>query len=44
MHAHVGILKTVLTFLDVIIVGFFWRLIAFNNADSPVGQAMAFLY
>lgn len=44
MHVHVGALKTVMTFLDVIIVGFFWRLIAFMNSQSAIGQAMAFVY
>lgn len=44
MHVHVGILKGLLTFLDVIIFGFFWRLISMSNADTSVGQAMAFIY
>ena len=44
MHVHVGLLKALMTFLDVIVVGFFWRLLAFNNADSAIGQAMAFIY
>jgi len=44
MHVHVGVLKSFLTFLDVIIFGFFWRVIALNNADTSIGQAMAFIY
>lgn len=44
MHVHIGLLKTLLTFLDVIVVGFFWRLAAFNWSDTYFGQAMAFIY
>lgn len=44
MHVHVGLLKSLLGFLDVIVFGFFWRVISLNNADTPVGQAMAFIY
>jgi hypothetical protein len=44
MHIHVGILHAVTIFASVIIVGFFWRLAAIYWSDSPVGQAMAFVY
>lgn len=44
MHVHVGLLKSFMTFLDVIVWGFFWRLLAMMNAEQPVGQAMAFIY
>lgn len=44
MHVHIGVLKSLLTFLDVIVFGFFWRLIATTNADTAIGQAMAFIY
>ena len=44
MHLHIGILHAVGVFLCVIIVGFFWRVIAGHNSDNAVGQAMAFVY
>jgi hypothetical protein len=44
MHVHVGIMLGVATFLHVIIIGFFWRLIAGHNSDNSVGQAMSFIY
>jgi hypothetical protein len=44
MHIHIGALDAVKVFLYVIIVGFFWRIIAGSLSDSPVGQAMSYLY
>lgn len=44
MHIHVGALDMVKVFLYVVIVGFFWRVIAGKMSDNPIGQAMAFLY
>lgn len=44
MHIHIGALDAAKAFLGVIIIGFFWRLIAGHLSDSPVGQAMAFVY
>jgi hypothetical protein len=44
MHIHLGILLSITTFLHVIIIGFFWRVIAGHLADSTIGQAMAFVY
>ncbi len=44
MHIHMGVRETVATFLSVIIVGFFWRLISIWNKDNAVGQAMSFIY
>ena len=44
MHIHVGALEAVKAFLAVIIVGFFWRLLAAHNADNSLGQAMSFVY
>lgn len=44
MHIHVGALDAVKVFLYVIIVGFFWRVIAGYLSDNPIGQGMAFLY
>jgi hypothetical protein len=44
MHIHVGILHAIGVFLSVVIIGFFWRIVAGMNADNPVGQAMSFIY
>jgi hypothetical protein len=44
MHIHIGALDMVKVFLYVVIVGFFWRVIAGKLSDNPIGQAMAFLY
>lgn len=44
MHLHMGVLHAVTVFASVIIVGFFWRVVAAYNANNSFGQAMAFLY
>jgi hypothetical protein len=44
MHIHLGVLHAVGVFLTVVVVGFFWRLIAGWNAGNSVGQAMSFIY
>jgi hypothetical protein len=44
MHIHIGALDAIKVFLYVIIVGFFWRIVAGMMSDSPVGQAMSYLY
>lgn len=44
MHIHIGLLKALLTFTDVIIVGFFWRWLALYFSDGPIGKAMGFIY
>lgn len=44
MHIHIGALDAVKVFLSVIVIGFFWRLLAAHNADNALGQAMSFLY
>lgn len=44
MHIHVGALDAVKVFLYVIIVGFFWRVVAGMLSDNPIGQAMSFLF
>jgi len=44
MHIHVGALDMLKVFLYVVIVGFFWRIIAGHFSDTPIGQAMAFIY
>lgn len=44
MHIHIGALDAIKVFLYVIVVGFFWRVIAGHFSENPIGQAMAFLY
>jgi hypothetical protein len=44
MHIHIGALDMLKVFLYVVIIGFFWRVVAGLMSDNPVGQAMAFLY
>lgn len=44
MHIHIGILKGLLTFTDILFYGFFWRVLSMYFSDSPVGQAMGFIY
>lgn len=44
MHIHVGALDAIKVFLYVVIVGFFWRIIAGLMSGNSLGQAMAFLY
>lgn len=44
MHIHLGLLDALKTFLAVIIIGFFWRVVASHNSQNSVGQAMAFIY
>jgi hypothetical protein len=44
MHVHIGALDAIKVFLYVVIVGFFWRTTAAALSDTPVGQAMAYLY
>lgn len=44
MHVHIGALHAIGAFLSVIVVGFFWRLLAAYNADNAMGQAMSFIY
>ena len=44
MHIHLGVLHAIGIFMSVVVVGFFWRIIASHNADNAVGQAMSFIY
>lgn len=43
-HLHVSALTAVTTFLMVLLVGAFWRLVSMRMADNSLGKAMAFLY
>jgi hypothetical protein len=44
MHIHLGALRALVTFAEVVIVGFFWRILAAHLSQNPIGQAMAFIY
>lgn len=44
MHVHIGVVLAITTFLNVIVVGAFWRLISMKYHDTALGQAMAFVY
>jgi len=44
MHVHIGLLFALTSFASVIVVGFFWRLVAMMYKDSAIGQGMAFVY
>jgi len=44
MHIHVGVLAALNIFAHVIVIGFFWRLVALLYADTAWGQAMALIY
>lgn len=44
MHIHLGLLHAVGVFASVIVIGFFWRVVAAHNKDNSVGQAMSFIY
>lgn len=44
MHIHLGVLHAVSIFMSVVIVGFFWRVLAAHNKDNALGQAMSFIY
>lgn len=44
MHIHLGVLSALVVFANVIVIGFFWRFLAMKYHNSPLGQAMAFIY
>ena len=44
IHIHLSVIGAVTAFAGVIIIGFFWRLVAMLNHTSVWGQAMAFIY
>lgn len=44
MHLHLGVLHAIGVFASVVVVGFFWRVLAAHNADNSFGQAMSFIY
>ena len=44
MHIHIGVLYGLTVFLNVIVIGFFWRFISMKYHATALGQAMAFIY
>jgi hypothetical protein len=44
MHMHVGAVAALTVFAYVLILGFLWRTLASTLSDSPIGQAMAYIY
>ncbi len=40
---HVGTIHALITFSEIIILLYFWHVIAYKYADSQWGQAMAFI-
>lgn len=44
MHVHIGLLELLKVWAYIIIGGFFWRMLAMRYSDTPVGQAMGFVY
>lgn len=44
MHVHISAMGAILTFLSIIPIAFVWRLIAMKLHNSPLGQAMAFIF
>jgi len=44
MHLHIGLIKALTTFAEVIIIGFFWRLASMYFHNTAWGQAMGFVY
>jgi hypothetical protein len=43
MHNHVSAVDAVVVFAYVIIGAVIWRTVAAHNAESPLGQAMAYI-
>jgi hypothetical protein len=44
MHVHVSLVTSFVTFLSVIIIGAFWRLLSMRLSETSIGKAMAFVY
>lgn len=44
MHLHIGLLRALTTFSEVIIIGFFWRFFSIKFRKTALGQGMAFVY
>lgn len=44
MHVHIGLLEFLKIGAYITVWGFFWRMLAMRFCDTPVGQAMGFIY
>ncbi len=44
MHIHISVIGAISAFIGVIVIGFFWRVVAMLNHETVWGQAMAFVY
>lgn len=44
IHLHVSVMQLLITFLGLIPFFFFWRVAAAHYAETPVGQAMSFIF
>jgi hypothetical protein len=44
MHVHVSPVEFFKASAFIVIFGFTWRVVASHLSDTPVGQAMAFIY
>lgn len=44
MHLHFGLIQGLSVFAYVVVIGFFWRLLAAHNHNNALGQAMSVIY
>lgn len=44
MHVHISMLDFLKVALYLIIFGFFWHLVSYQNADKEWGKAMTFIF
>lgn len=44
MHIHASALDAVTMFAMLLVISALWRTAAFKYADSPIGQAMAYVW
>lgn len=44
MHIHISAVGAIITFLSILPIAFLWRLLSMYLHDTPLGQAMAFIF
>jgi len=44
MHVHDSALQAAIVFAFVVILGAGWRIVSAHQSETPLGQAMAFIY
>ncbi len=44
MHVHIGLLGFVTWSLYAMVFGFFWHMATMKFHNTPIGQAMAFIF